>query len=152
MNQLALFMDSSALMAGVISATGAARVLLELGGEGALKLIISEQVAAETERNLARKVPAALPAFRQAVRQAGVRLVKDPPPELVRQAAGLVSHQADVPVLLAAIETRADYFVTLNRRHFIDDPRVAQAAGIRIGSPGDALAWVRDQLIERGAD
>jgi hypothetical protein len=31
-----------------------------------------------------------------------------------------------------------------NQRHFIDDPSVAARSGLRIGAPGDALAWVRE--------
>ena len=36
--------------------------------------------------------------------------------------------------------------VTLNRRHFIDDPEVARHSDLRIGTPGDALAWVRGEI------
>jgi hypothetical protein len=35
----------------------------------------------------------------------------------------------------------------LNRRHFIDDPAVAAHSGLRIGTPGDALAWVREEDV-----
>lgn len=38
-----------------------------------------------------------------------------------------------------------DYLVTLNGRHFIDDPAVAARSGLRIGTPGDALAWMREE-------
>jgi hypothetical protein len=31
-------------------------------------------------------------------------------------------------------------------KHFIDDPQVAGRSGLQIGTPGDALAWVRQQL------
>lgn len=142
-----IFLDSSALMAGIISPTGAGRVLLQLGHAGLIQLVVSEQVLAETERNLARKAPAALPAFRQAVKEAGTRRVKDPPADLVRRSSGLMSHKTDIPILLAAMQAHVDFLVTLNRRHFIDDPKVAEAAGLRIGTPGDALAWVRGRLV-----
>jgi hypothetical protein len=36
--------------------------------------------------------------------------------------------------------------VTLDRRHFLDDAAVAHRSGLRLGTPGDALAWVRGQL------
>ena len=39
-----------------------------------------------------------------------------------------------------------DYLVTFNRRHFIDDTGVVARSGLRIGTPGDGLAWVREQL------
>ncbi len=39
--------------------------------------------------------------------------------------------------------------VSLNRRHFIDDPEVARRSGLRIGTPGDALVWVPSELAEK---
>jgi hypothetical protein len=48
------------------------------------------------------------------------------------------------------MQSKTDYLVTLNRRHFIDDPAVAGRSKLRIGTPGDALAWVRQYLAETG--
>lgn len=59
-----------------------------------------------------------------------------------------MTHQADVPILVAAMRVKTDYLVTLNRRHFIDDPAVADRSNLRIGTPGDALVWVRRTLTE----
>ena len=126
-------------------------MLLRLGETGAVRLLVSQQVIAETERNLARKAPDALPAFRLAIKQARVRIVRDPSSNAVAAAQGLVSHPADVPVLLAAMQARVDYLVTFNRKHFLEDPQVALRAGILIGLPGDALAWVRAQLTSSGS-
>ena len=44
-----------------------------------------------------------------------------------------------------------DYLVTFNRRHFIDDPNVATRSGLRIGTRGNALDWVRDCLTSASA-
>jgi predicted nucleic acid-binding protein len=135
------------LFAGVVSSSGAARALLVLGSESILRVIVSQQVLAETERNLARKVPSALPMYRQAIKESRVRIVVDPPIGLVNASRHLISHRADVPILLAAMQSSADFLVTLNRKHLIDDPAVSLAAGILIGSPGDALHWVRTRLV-----
>ena len=140
-----LFLDSSALFAGVASSTGAARVLLELAEYGLVTITISEQVIAETERALARKAPAALPAYRQALRTIGLTVQRDPSPDDVLSCRDMIAHQADVPILAAARLARVDYLVTLNRRHFVDDPAVAVRSGLRIGTPGDALAWLRER-------
>ena len=138
-----LFLDSSALFAGVASATGAARVLLELAECGLVTITVSEQVIAETERALARKVPVALPAYRQALRAVGLRVQRDPSLANVLVCQDMIAHLADAPILAAAREAKVDYLVTLNRRHFLDDPAVAARSGLRIGTPGDALAWLR---------
>jgi len=146
MSGLHLFFDSSALFAGVVSADGASRALLLLAEGGLITISVSEQVVAETERAIARKLPRALPTFREALHSTGLRIVPDPTLEQVMAHQNLISHSADVPIVLAAMQARVDYLATLNRRHFIDDPGVAVRSGLRIGTPGDALAWVRERL------
>ena len=146
MPRATLFLDSSALVAGIISSAGAARALLLLAEAGEIAIIVSEQVIAETERAVARKVPQALPDLRQAIRQTGLHIVRDPSPEQVSARQHYIAHPADVPILLAAMEASVDYLVTLNRKHFLDDPQVAASSGLRMGTPGDALAWVRGRI------
>jgi predicted nucleic acid-binding protein len=141
-----LFFDSSALFAGVASSTGAGRALLQLAEARVVVITVSEQVIAETERALARRATAALPFFRQALRASHVRIIKDPALAEVLVARNLISHDADAPILAAAMQVKTGFLVTLNRRHFVDDPQVAQRSGLRIGMPGDALAWVRKEL------
>ena len=36
--------------------------------------------------------------------------------------------------------------VSLSRKHFIDDPKVAERSGLRVGTPGDSLVWVRSEI------
>jgi hypothetical protein len=105
---------------------------------------------AETERAVARKIPRALPEFRAAIRATGLRIVRDPSPDEIEGYVDIIAHQADVPIVVAAMQSKTDYLVTLNRRHFIDDPAVADRSELRIGTPGDALAWARRTLAETG--
>jgi predicted nucleic acid-binding protein len=141
-----LFLDSSALFAGVVSADSASRALLLLAERGLIVVTVSGQVVAETERAIARKVPQALLALRKAVRSTRLRIVRDPSPRDVAAHEKLSAHRPDVPIVVAAMQAETDYLVTLNRRHFIDDPGVAVRSELRIGTPGDALAWVRKHL------
>lgn len=162
-----LFLDSSALFAGAISPSGAARALLVLAEAGVITITVSEQVVAETERAVARKVPQALAAYREALRSTGLRIVRDPrseevrthkckiardrEPEEVRALMDIIAHQSDVPIVVAAMKVETDYLVTFNRRHFVDDATVAARLGLRIGTPGEALTWVRKRF-EKEAD
>ncbi len=141
-----LFFDASALVAGVISAVGAARALLLLSEAGAIAITVSEQVVAETERTLARKAPAAVVFYRETLRASRIRIVRDPPPAEVLAARGMIAHEPDIPILVAAMAVKTDTLVTLNRRHFIEDPEVARRSGLHIATPGDALAWVRSEI------
>jgi predicted nucleic acid-binding protein len=143
-----LFFDSSALFAGIVSASGASRALLLLADAGQVAITVSEQVVAETERAVARKIPRALPEFREAILATGLRIVRDPSPDEIEAYKDIIAHQADVPIIVPAMRVKPDYLVTLNRRHFMDDPAVADGSELRIGTPGDALAWLRGVLTE----
>jgi predicted nucleic acid-binding protein len=144
-----LFFDSSALVAGVASETGAARALLALAEAGQVQLVVSEQVIAETERVLARKLPGALVAYRPLLLASHLTIVHDPAPEAIIVHRGLIAHAADLPVLVAAMQAGVDDLVSFNRRHFLDDSEVAVRSGLRIGSPADVLNWLRTQQTSR---
>ncbi len=146
MSKLNLFLDSSVLFTGIASETGAARVLLLLAESENINVTISEQVVAETERAIARKVLQALNDLREAIKASKVRIVRDPSIEDITAHLDLISHAADMPILLAAMNNHADYLVSLNRKHFIDDPGVAQRSGVKIVTPGEALVSVRRQI------
>ena len=141
-----MFLDSSAVIAGIISSTGAARALLVMSENGQIETFISEQVVVESERSIARKVPEALPELRQTLKDANLKIVQKPTQEEIEKNLSLIADPDDVPILLAAMKAHVDFLATHNRKHFLDDPKVAERAGIRIGTPGDALAWIRENL------
>ncbi len=150
MSRAKLFFDSSALVAGVISPTGAARALLVLAEAGIIAIALSEQVVAETERVIARKASRSLNYYRRAVSLVADRIVRDPSLAAVEEHHDIIRHEADVPIVVAAMQADVDFLVTLNRRHFMDDPKVAERSGLRIGTPGGVLNWLRRQDILEG--
>ena len=141
-----LFFDSSALIAGIVSSQGAARALLLLAENEKIDIIVSEQVIAEVERNIARKIPRALPFARELILHAKIRIIRDPRPEETLPCEAWIKHPPDISILAAASFARVDFLVTLNTKHFIDDPKVAHLSGLRIGTPGDALIWISNIL------
>jgi predicted nucleic acid-binding protein len=76
MTALRVFVDSDVLLAGSASTTGASHLILQLSELGLIDAVGSEQVRREVERNLKRKLPAALPDFR-LLAGAAVRWVDD---------------------------------------------------------------------------
>ena len=146
MSKIRVFLDSSAVIAGVISSNGAARVLLVMSENGQIETFISEQVIVESERSIARKVPQALPEFRQTLKDARLKVVHNPTDKEIKENLYLITDPDDVPILLAAMRAHVDYFATHNRKHFLNDPKVAERAGIIIGTPGDVIAWIRENL------
>jgi predicted nucleic acid-binding protein len=146
MPKIEVFFDSSALIAGIVSGQGAARALLLLAEDEKILISVSEQVIAEVERNIARKAPKAVPFARELILHANIRILRDPQLSELLDHQDWIRHPADVPILVVAARARVDFLVTLNTKHFIDDPDVSSRSGLRIGTPGDALEWVREQL------
>jgi predicted nucleic acid-binding protein len=141
-----IFFDSSAMIAGIVSAQGAARALLLLAEDEKILISVSEQVITEVERNIARKAPKAVSFARELILRANIRILRDPQLTEILEHQNWISHPADVPILVVAARARVDFLATLNIKHFIDDPEVSCRNSLRIGTPGDALAWVREQL------
>ena len=141
-----IFLDSSALIAGAVSETGAAHVLLQLGESEDILLTISEMVVVESERSIAKKSPRNLNDLRSLIKTAKLRIVDDPSRKEVEANLYLIEDPNDVPILLAAMKAHVDYLASHNRKHFLDDPKVTERSGIKIGTPGDVLAWIRENL------
>jgi predicted nucleic acid-binding protein len=146
MSKLNIFLDSSALIAGAISESGAAHVLLQLGESEDVLLTISEMVIVESERSIAKKSPHNLNDLRSLIKTSRLKIVGDPSKKEVEANLYLIGDPNDVPILLAAMKAKVDYLATHNRRHFLDDPKVAERSSLKIGTPGDVLAWIRENL------
>lgn len=146
MPKFKIFLDSSVLIAGAISESGAAHVLLNLGESKDIVLVVSELVIWESERSMARKSPSNLDDLRSLIRSSNLRIIENPSLREVKANLYLINDPNDVPILLAAIKAKVDYLATHNRKHFLDDPNVSERSGLRIGTPGDVLAWLRDNL------
>jgi predicted nucleic acid-binding protein len=141
-----IFLDSSALIAGAISESGAAHILLNLGESKDIVLTVSELVIFESERAMAKKAPDNLNDLRSLIKSSNLRIVENPSRKEVEANLYLIKDPNDVPILLAAIKAKVDYLATHNRKHFLDDPQVADRSGLRIGTPGEVLAWLRENL------
>lgn len=146
MKKLNIFLDSSALISGVISETGAAHALLQLGETEDILLTISELVFNETTRSVARKSPDNLEDVQKEIKKAKIKIVKDPSYEEIQANLYLIEDSDDVPILLAAVKAKVDYLATHDKKHFLNDPKVEERAGIKIGTPRDVLNWIRDNL------
>lgn len=60
----------------------------------------------------------------------------------VLQAAAYVALK-DTPVVAAAQRARVDYLVSLDRRHLVSKPEIAERSGLRIVLPEELLVILR---------
>lgn len=140
------FLDTSALFAGIWSARGGSRMILKLGEAGVVRLLVGPQVLDEIESALRRKAPDLLGLLALLLDRSGVEVVPSPTSDALRDSQALTGHPGDAQVLAAAWAAGTDYFVTLDRKHFLDNPALRDAVPFSVGTPGDFLAWYRAQL------
>ena len=136
-----VFVDSDVLFAGAAGPTGhgASLVLLTLAEVTLIEAVASQQVVTEAERNLAEKLPAALPAFRLLVSRC-LHVVLDPASAALRDFVGL-AHPKDLPILAAAALTGCPWLVTFNVRHYTPGH-----SSVRVLQPGQFVSAVRGRL------
>lgn len=141
MNRPPVFIDADVIFAGSAAPRefGASQVVLAMGEMTLLACITSNQAVAEAERNLAEKLPAAVPTFRRLVQRC-LTVVDDPSPAETRAYAGQADLK-DLPILVAAIKHGCAYLLTFNTRHFHPLPGL-----IVVQRPGDFLRSVRAAL------
>jgi predicted nucleic acid-binding protein len=141
-----IFLDTSALFSGIWSETGGARMLLKLGEAQAIKLHVSSQVLTEIENVVRRKSPQSLGALALLLNRGRISVCFRPSADHVVKCQSLVEYEPDAVVLAAAWEAGVDYFVTLDRKHFLSNEKLHNTAPFKIGTPGSCLAWYRNQL------
>jgi hypothetical protein len=140
-HKLRVFVDADVLYAGSASPgeQGASLVILRLGEITLIDAVTSQQVVLEVERNLAERLPQALPAFRLLVSRC-LRVVRDPLRSDLKPHVGKADPK-DLPILVAAVREGCSWLVTFNLCHF--QPGDPGVAAVR---PGDLVLRIRDLL------
>jgi len=136
-----VFLDTSVLIAGLASPTGASAAIRDLGEAEELRLVLSRQVLVEADRVLLRKFPHLIERYRLFIKNVSPELADDPSPDMVR-AAETVIDPDDAPILAAAKQGRVDYLVTLNTKHFLT-PKARAFFPAPIVTPGEFLEAFR---------
>jgi len=133
-----IFLDTSVVFAAVLSPTGGARKIFQLGEAGIFKLIIGPGVLRECDEVVRRKAPATLPTLAQLLDISRVETTLAATPISMEMALSIVEYEPDARVLAEAINARPDWFITHDKEHFLKERRNSDLA-FRIGTPGDLL-------------
>lgn len=143
-----VFLDANVYFAWSASPTGGSALVLQFILKGRVEAIASRLVLREAERNLRRKRPPKdLKAFHQFLKHAKLRVIRTPPETAWKPYEGVI-HPKDVPVLAAAVASKAAYLITLDRRHFLTRTVIEKVPDLTILTPGDFLReWVRQAAL-----
>jgi len=142
-----VFLDTSVLFAAVWSESGGSRLILKLGEAGAVALWVGPTVLKEAEAVLRRKSPESRPHMALLLDRAQVQVGPEAGTEALAQALSAVDYLPDAQVLAEAVEIGVNYFVSLDQKHLVGNPR-AEHLSFPVGAPGDFLEWYRQHLIE----
>lgn len=142
-----VFLDTSALIAGIISPTGAAHEILRMCEIGLIELFMSKQVITEADRNISSKLPALILDYRLLMQALAPIMAEDPPLNEVERFVKII-HDQDAPILASAVRAKVDYLITWNTRHFLKS-EVKAAVNFKIMTPGEFLEQFRQFLSEK---
>ncbi|MEG4447134.1 PIN domain-containing protein [Microcoleus sp. AT9_B5] len=141
-----IFADSSVLIAGCGSRTGASRAVLTMAEIGLFQLVVSQQVLEECDRNLRKKLPAALPIFTQLLADINPEFQTDPSLEESLRWADIIEAK-DTPILGAAVLANVDRLLSLNTKDFTAE--VAAQSGLMIQTPAQFVREIRE-IVGKG--
>jgi len=142
--RLKVFLDTSALIAGIASVKGAARAVLQLAETGLIEVIVSRQVIVEADRNIEDKLPELLGEYREFIKFLAPVMVDDPSFVEIKRFLTVINPD-DAPILAAAVDADADFLVTWDKKHFIGK-NINVQSNMKIVTPGEFLKYFRESL------
>ena len=144
--RIRVFLDTSALFAGLWSEMGGARLLLRLGEAGALQIVLSQQVLNELDNVLRRKAPHLLPGLARLLDRLQVEIASPGSAEQYQRCLALTGHPGDAHILADAWQAGVSDLVSLNQKHILNHPEFATTLPYAVGTPGDFVQKFRDAL------
>lgn len=134
--KLKVFFDTSAILAGLNSPTGAAGVILAACFSKQIIPVISPQVIQEAERNIPVKFAKLTTAWQSFLLLPPV-VIKEPSLKQIQLAYNVLP-TSDAPILAGAISAKPHALVTWNTKHFMRK-EVLAFVRFSIITPGDFL-------------
>ncbi len=129
------FFESSVIIAGLASQSGASHRLLILAELGIIKPYISQTVVNEVLTNIQKKLPECVSQYYTLFKKLPFTLV-DPHEQNLKYAQSVINRN-DALILAAAIRGEVDWLVTLDR-HFLDLSWEGKVK-FKVGSPGEFI-------------
>ncbi|OGX39867.1 MAG: putative toxin-antitoxin system toxin component, PIN family [Omnitrophica WOR_2 bacterium RIFCSPHIGHO2_02_FULL_50_17] len=143
-----VFLDSSVLVSGIISQTGASSAILDLGEAAEIIIVLSKGVLVETDRVFEKKFPGLVVEFREFIRNLSPIVTADPTVQEIREAESVIDKD-DAPILAAAKKVNIHYLVSLDTRHF-HSSKVCQYLNSPIVTPAQFLTGFRNIFEKEG--
>jgi predicted nucleic acid-binding protein len=140
-----IFLDTSVIIAAVMSPAGEARLLFHLARAGTILLFVGKGILGETEEVMRRKAPELIGLLAQLLDEAGIEIPAAPTPKQQRLSDSLIDYAPDANVLAQVISANPDWLASHDKVYFLGNPALQDLPFI-IGTPGDIVKWLREFL------
>ena len=134
-----VFLDANVYFAGFLSSQGASALVLQLARRKKIQVIATKLVLHEADRSLRKKTnPQTLKSFHRFLQETKIQIQPAVDDKSLQKYESLI-HPKDVSVIAAAVEAKADYLITLDRRHFLTEKIQSEIKKIKMITPGDFI-------------
>lgn len=140
-----VFLDTSVIIAAVLSQGGGARKLFLLAEAGIFTLVVGPTVLQECDQVVQRKAPGSTSTLAQLLAAAGTETSAPPTKRQIKSAQSYVQYDPDARVLAEAIRAKPDWFVTHDKAHFLKG-RGKIKLPFEMGTPGDLIQKFKDDF------
>lgn len=146
------FADANILFSGAAFPRWSYEVLRHAAAND-FKLILCPLVIKQARRNLQKRFPQHVETLERLLRLIDYELVNDPAPEDVKANQNLVRDLSDVAVALAAIASKADYFISEDKDFTAQDETTEEIRRyLKIKLTGaflrEVMGWTSEELEE----
>jgi len=129
-------LDTSVIIAGLMSSSGGSAKIIQ-ACDSELSCAVSDSTEGEIARNVDKLGGVLLTNFKALLSTRTIGFVK-PSPASVDKFTSFTDPD-DAHLLAACEEWDADYLVSLNRKHLLDNEKAHTATKARVVSPGDLI-------------
>lgn len=140
-----IFLDTSVIIAAIMSPNGGARLLFHLAHANAIHLFVGTGVLREAEEVLRRKAPQHIITLAQFLDMGKVEISPAPTEKQEEEASSLLEYEPDADILAQAIAANPNWLASHDKEHFLGN-RLLYKLAFTIGTPGDIIAWLREQI------
>ena len=134
-----VFLDANVIFSSIISASGGSAYIIELAKKKKLKLISSRLALKEVQRNLREKrEDSDIIKFYDLLAEIEILLIDTNRLRAKKEHASLMGEK-DAPILAAALASKAEFLLTLDKKHFLNSKVAKANLPIKIVPPGEFI-------------
>ena len=130
-----VFLDANVIFSAVYSETGGSAYILQLAKKDRIKLYSSRLAIKEAERNLREKADIKVVLrFYDLLDEVYIQLIDTDHAKGKERFSDFVGEK-DAPILASAIASKADFLLTLDKKHFLNQKVLNAKLPVKIVTP-----------------